>query len=177
MFDKTYRFRRGATYPDEPPTTFIKCRIYTFDTENGPYVVRAEELIPTVFAIKFYPKCFRNSPRKYQLLTHFGNASRILGTCINIMIDIKKHCPRASFGFHGASSDGESKELTKRFRVYRKIFQAFFSPAEFTHVVKAEESIYLIVNQKELISQPTLLDNITEHLLSNYQFDGKTEDC
>lgn len=175
MFDKTYPFKRGATYPDEVPKTFLCCRIYTFGTENGPYVVRAEELIANVFAIKFYPKCFRNSPRKYQLLTHFGNASRILGTCIKIMIDIKKHCPNASFGFQGASLVGESKTSTKRFNIYRSIFQAFFSPAEFTHVVKEKHSVYLILNQKELITKPTFLDTITDHLIASFHFEGKAE--
>lgn len=175
MFDQPYAWKRGASYKDDAPQSFIRCFVYTFQTEYGPYVVRAEELISGVFAIKFYPKCFRRSKKKYEMLTSFRNAGRVLATCLYIMMDLRTRFPGASFGFKGASLAEEDEFSTKRFRIYRRIFQTFFSPAEFLHLEKPAYSIYLIINQSELRKDPEKLTALQEHLLRTWEFEEKDD--
>ena len=93
-------------------------------------------------------KKHRQAPNRYSLLTNEGNPATILRTCIDIFIrDILAKEPSASMGFIGAPSEGESKEETQRFRIYRYIMENFFGVAKFSHHFYMKKSVYLVLNR------------------------------
>ncbi len=173
MFDQPYPFRSGPRIPEPQPSGYLRVYTYVFHTENGPYVVRLEELISSFFAVKFYPKRLKHSPKKYSQLTRYGNASRVLATCLHVMLDMRRKVPPASFGFQGASLLGEGIQGTKRYRIYKRIFQTFFSPAEFRHLDYPSQSMYLILSNRQLMAQANLLELLEQHLVRHFYIDGK----
>jgi hypothetical protein len=86
------------------------------------------------------------------MLTNENRGSKVISTCIRIMLQIYTKNPMASFGFIGANtvdpekSYTESKQLTKRFRVYRLAMYALFGTKTFTHYADTGHSAYLMVN-------------------------------
>lgn len=57
--------------------------LYRFKTRlNRTYLVEIEEYRYDTYAIKFYLKNHADSPNRYNLLTHDGDAFRILSTCL-----------------------------------------------------------------------------------------------
>lgn len=118
--------------------------IYTFRStkSNLVYLVRVEHYRMEVYIIKFYLKSNRNSPHKYSLLTNTFEPRRILNTCVNILLDIYRDNPDASFGFIGANLIGESEANTKRYRVYKKIVTTYFTDIYFHQLQCGEKRLY-----------------------------------
>lgn len=147
MFDKSFDFTYINHQPGGPSDDFLRVHTYKFHSEKELYLVRLEEYPFDVFAIKFYPKSFEDSPNKYRLLTNHGNPMPIIRTCINIMIDILNKFPGASLGFMGIEMENEHIGNTKRYRIYRQLMENFFSPVNFSHHVYIPQSIYLLLNR------------------------------
>jgi hypothetical protein len=76
-------------------------------------------------------------------------ATRIIRTCINITLDILKTNPGSSFAFMGAATKStnknETKILTQRFRIYRRLMYNFFNKSEWIHFDDIDTSTYLLV--------------------------------
>ena len=80
------------------------------------------------------------------------------------MIKFFKDEPTASFGFIGANSISENREETKRFNIYKKVMENFFSPVHFAHHNYNKESAYILLNRKT--SENSL--SIIEELFTKY---------
>jgi hypothetical protein len=110
-----------------------------------------EEYVGQIFVIKFYPNSHRNSPDKYNVLLDDYDASRVIRTAIDIMLDFLKHYPNASFGFIAPNSIRDKyKEIlyyNKRFRVYSRLMANFFSTDLFSHIESEDNSAYLLINR------------------------------
>lgn len=131
------------------------------------YIVLVEQYEHNVFAIKFYPKKWSNSKRKYQLLTGTNEPRKIINTCINVMLSIYEENPDASFGFVGANRIDESPNETKRYKVYSTIVATYFSNEFFFHKENKEKSAYLLINNKSLSNNPTLVKKIEDFFKNN----------
>ena len=144
--------------------------IYTFRStkSNLVYLVRVEHYRMDVYIIKFYLKSNRNSPYKYSLLTHTFEPRRILNTCVNILLDIYRDNPGASFGFIGANLIGESEANTKRYRVYKKIVTTYMGAETFHHHYNVEKSAYILVNKRKLKENPSLIAQIEQFFTDIY---------
>ena len=61
--------------------------IYRFKStkSNLVYLIRVERYEHNMYAVKFYQKNHRLSPKKYQILSNTFEARRIIYTCMNIM--------------------------------------------------------------------------------------------
>lgn len=172
MFNTDYIFRYVMTQKPLAGEPFLCTHIYTFKCgQTGlRYVVLLEQFIHNFYTIKFYPKIFADSPKKYNLLTNGGKVGSIINTCLNIMADRLKKDSLASFGFTGAPLDSEIGQYpTKRYRIYMRIMENFFSPHNFYHYTNEPRNVYLLVNRKK--EQPEELIQQLEQLFEqHYEF-------
>ncbi len=104
MFGSPYEFQYKNHSKGGPQDPFLRLHTYKFMVDGEPYIVRAEEYKWRVLAIKFYPKSFEDSPDRYRKLTKKGKASRILSTCLQVMLDIRRRYPQASCALSAATS-------------------------------------------------------------------------
>lgn len=175
MFKDTFPFKFISKQPGGLNDEFKSVYIYTFYSPTEKYIFRGEVFEHEVVAIKYYPKRFENSDQKYNRLTGEGKASRVLGTVIKIMIDIvKERDENSSLVFVGAALIDEGKKLTKRFRIYKKLMENFFSPKSFSHHYEINNSIYLMINKKK--KDPNILEKIERHFTDIYEFEPKPEE-
>ena len=151
----------------------IRDLLYHFKStkSNLIYIVLVEQYKYDVFAVKFYPKKWRNSKNKYRLLTKTYEPRRIINTCINIMLSIYDKNKNASFGFVGANRIGESIKETKRYKVYSTIIATYFSDQLFYHKENKDKSAYLLINNNSLSKNPSLIRDIEEFFINQYNFD------
>jgi hypothetical protein len=142
---------------------------YSFDGPgNHQYIVLVENYQEHIYAIKFYLKSHAGSEDKYKLLTGFKQAPRIIRTCLEIMLTIVKENRKASFCILGTNLDNESKKETKRFRVYKRIMQNFFSPIHFEHRYLSEKSLYFLINKEN--NTPSMLKQLSG-IIAKYHLD------
>lgn len=146
--------------------------VYRFKSSksNLTYYVNVELYAFNMYAVKFYEKNHRLSPRKYQILSNTFEPRRIIYTCMNIMLSIFKGNPYASFGFIGSNGEGESISNTKRYRFYNKIVASKIEDSLFLHIENVERSTYLLVNRAELERTPDLIERIENNFSELYEF-------
>ncbi len=175
MFDTFFQAHFITKQPGNPhKDAFHTLYIFKFYHDKEPYIVRVEQFDYDVFAIKFYPKSLKRSPKKYNKLTNNGKQMAIFRTCINIMLHIIEEVPHASFGIMGAELIGESKESTKRFRIYRSLLEQFFSPVRFRHEVYPQNSVYLMYST--LNQEVDFRDKVEAYFMEIFDFQGKEEE-
>lgn len=147
-------------------------RLYTFTStkSNLCYWVWVELYDFDIYAIKFHLKAHRLSKHKYSFKTSTFEPRVIVQTCINIMLDIYHENDRASFGFIGSSSEGETIEMTKRFRFYRSVMATYFSNKYFEHVELPEKSAYLMVNRVGMDNNPNFITEIQKAFVKQYEY-------
>ena len=128
--------------------------IYRFKTNNYTYLVEVERYPHHIYVLKFYQRKYKGSKEKFNLLTHEGRCSRIVGTCFSIFMDIYNKNPLASFGFIGAhtidkkTGATEQKNNTKRYRIYSLAVMSYFGEETFTHLADPSNSVYLAISNK-----------------------------
>lgn len=87
------------------------------------------------------------------------------------MLSIYKDDPYASFGFIGVNGLGEpSTYCTKRYRVYSLIMATYFSDEYFLHKENKEKSAYIMINRKEMQSNPNLVTDIENFFYSLFTY-------
>lgn len=89
------------------------------------------------------------------IMTNEFKCMTIVGTCIQIMLDILNRDPLATFGFIGSNTydpvtkTTEPMDQTKRWRVYKHAMEAQMETETFTHVMLPELSRYVMVNKQK----------------------------
>lgn len=127
----------------------IKDHIFVFSNfKNEKFQANLHEYDIGLFAVKFYSKKHKLSKDKYSLLTNNGDAMTILKTMVAIMIYTLNQYPNHSFCFIGNASKDEQTEKTKRFKVYSRIMQRYFSTDNFSHTNDTKISLYSMINKK-----------------------------
>jgi hypothetical protein len=154
VFDSYYRFSKVGVDKAHNKQYLKEIITYSFKSDNNYYLVEVEVYVLDIYIIKFFLKKHKRNPFKYNLLTNENRCSRIVSTCIRIMIEIHDKNPKASFGFLGAniieqeSGFEEPKNATKRFMVYKRAMYALFGTETFTHYIDLEHSAYLMISNK-----------------------------
>jgi len=154
VFDSCYRFSKVGVDKAHSKKFLKEGITYSFKTENSYYLVEVEVYAFDIYVIKFFLKKHKRSPLKYNILTNENRCSKVVSTCIRIMLEIHHKNPFASFGFIGANTIDrqtgyeESMQTTKRFIVYRRAMFALFGTETFTHYVDAGHSAYLMISNK-----------------------------
>lgn len=131
MLESAYPFLFIMNLKDEANQDgLLQVKLYRFKSTKSKitYIVRVEKYMYNIYAVKFYPKKYKDSKNKYRIATNTFEPRRIINTCINIMLSIYKEDTMASFGFIGANGLNEnSTNCTKRYRVYSKIMATYFT--------------------------------------------------
>jgi len=152
MFDSPYEFKYIGSEPT-PSEPFERMHRLSFRSHTKDrYIVEVEEYNHDLYAIKYYLKAHTQSPNKFKLLTGLKQPTRVIRTCIDVMLYfIKRRNPWASFIFIGEQLQTEdSKKNTKRFRIYKSIMENFFNPVDFDHYYRRESSVYIILNKLKI---------------------------
>lgn len=89
---------------------------------NHTYIVRDERYIEHTYCIKFFDKANMSSDNKYSLRTSTFEPRTIVFTVLNILSDVLRRDPNASFFFIGAEDEKDSPgKATRRFRFYSNL--------------------------------------------------------
>ena len=123
--------------------------IYRFVTRfNRVYFIEVEKYRDHIYFAKFYCRIHKNLKNRYKMQLDDGDGFRIFSTCISVAGIIYRNDPQASFGFIGESSIGEDPQNTRRYKIYRKLSERYFSPLAFNHEKDDYNSTYFILNKK-----------------------------
>ena len=169
-----YRFVSKIEELWDGPQGFLLYKLlYSFKSckSHQTYWVWVEVYRQHFYAVKFHLKAHRDSSRKYNILTGLNEPRECIQTCMAIMKkEVASRDDKASFGFIGANSIGESELETKRFRVYSRYMQTYFNTEEFEHHYNLAKSAYLLINKKELSASPGLIKDIVEGFKELYPY-------
>lgn len=130
------------------------------------YNVIVEQYDFSTYIIKFYLNKHKNRHNRFELLTALNECSRVLCTVSRVLRELLNDDPFASFGFIGSPCQGEEKNNTKRFRLYKMIVENFVSPIQFTHHTLMAKSAYLLLNKDN--TESNLLNKIELYFASLY---------
>jgi len=151
VFDSHYSFIKVGCKHTFIHYNYIKTHIYTFKTNKAKYIVEVEEYRQNIFIIKFYRKIDRFCKNKFNVLTNEFNCTRIISTCVRILISILEKNHSASFGFLGSNTISpnfiEKKEDTQRFGIYKAVMENFVGDIVFSHAMDKIHSTYLMINR------------------------------
>lgn len=136
------------------------------------YLIRVEKHPNNFYVVKFHLKNHQFVKYKYNVLTKHGEASRIIHTCIKVMLDIAKKDECSSFGFIGANTVSEdyieNEAETKRFKTYKYVMITYFSEKAFKHKVISGKSTYLMIRKSEFEKNQNLTTEIESYLADFY---------
>jgi len=156
MFDTGYPFNQ-INRKDGVNDGHICTWFFNFNTEQRRYIVEVELYDLNIYVLKYYADCHSRSKNKYRFILNEGKASKIIRTCIDIMLHFYNLNPLASFGFVGINSHGKIKKgkkvkesitNTQRFRIYKRVMSNFFGKETFSHSRTSKYSAYLMINRK-----------------------------
>ena len=134
-------------------TGLVRDHIFVFSNfKKEKFQANLHEYDIGLFAVKFYAKKHKLSSERYSVLTNNGDAITILKTMVAIMIYTLHQYPDHSFCFIGNASKDEQAERTKRFKVYSKIMQRYFSTEKFSHTNDPKISLYSMINKKSNVT-------------------------
>ncbi len=154
MFDSYYPFHKVGVVKPLSNKYLKEIITYNFKSRSNYYLVEVERYELDIYIIKFYLKKDKRNSHKYNVLTNENRCSRIINTCVKIMLEIYNKDKLASFGFVGANTIRrdtgfeEPKVQTKRFMVYKRVMYALLGVQTFTHYYDASNSTYLMLNNK-----------------------------
>lgn len=152
MFDSSYPFYGLGLTKSLLPNYIIGIRHYGFKTAKHRYLVEVECYENNIYIIQYYSAHYKTHPKKYMIMTNEFKCTRIVGTCINIMLEILKKDNLASFGFIGSNTynpdtkEEESIDQTQRWRVYKHAMEGRMGTETFSHAWLPEMSRYVMVN-------------------------------
>lgn len=152
MFLDFYHYKKLFERPAKKSKYLISVTTYEFNSDIHKYLLFAERYKNDIYVIKYCLKAHKNHAKRYNILTQEGKCSRIIGTCLRVMLSIFKKNPNASFGFLGSHTidstrrHEEKRNNTKRFRVYKQAIIDLFGDEKFTHFMNIDNSTYIMVN-------------------------------
>jgi hypothetical protein len=169
MFEaqSSYNFRYCNSQKTTEDGLLRRRHVFVFITHRGrKYTVWADQFNESIpfYAIKFFPSAYTNSKRMFSTLVNDGKASRIVGTCFQIMLYLKEKYSNASFAYIAEP---------KRHRVYELGLARLFSDIEYEYYETSieKEMVYAIIHRKIHVTNPNFFvqfDNLIEHYKNRF---------
>lgn len=156
MFDSPYPYVRTFHKEISNSKHLRSKTTYQFSTslaKQDKYLIEVEKYDNNVYVIKFFPKILKNNIKKFNVIHNNGHFSKIISTCIVLMISILKKDPMSNFGFIGSNTIDivnnivEGKSNSIRFRIYRYAVESLIGEDVFHHHLDENVSAYLLVNR------------------------------
>lgn len=160
-------------------------KYYKFKTPHREYFVTIDVFDFPMVAIKYCDLRDKAAKNRYRQIFNDGDAFRVIGTCLYVMLDYWRRNPTTNFSFHAAPrtekkhekrGKKEKKKATKeelkrqeqiRYIIYRYAMLNLFSYEDFTHTVDNKNSIYVMINKAQ--EKPSeVMDKLKEYLKANY---------
>jgi len=164
VFDKIDT--RGA---DELMVHTLQYR-FTSAKSGHSYIVRLERYVRHAYCLKFYDEENAGSCDKYSMRTNTFEPRIIFYTLIDIMFDVLKRDPEASFFFIGAEDEHDVPgKTTRRYSVYKRFAATYAGSNQFQHLRNDYLSLYILVNQEHVSDVKTYAETI-EHYISDILF-------
>ena len=115
---------------------------------NHTYIVRVERYVEHTYCVKFFDKANMLSNDKYSLRTATFEPRKIIGTVLNVMLDVYKKDQDASFFFIGAEDEKDVPgKATRRFNFYADFVLSVISDRHFIHFRNDLLSLYMLINK------------------------------
>ena len=140
------------------------------------YIVEVEGFENEFYGIKFYWKGVEKSKDRYSLLTNDFEPRTIIRSCIEVMLEYYRKSPLVSFGFVAArdlEKDLKGKNIdvesgSRRFKFYRRMMVNLFGPETFYQASDTTNTIYLMINMRQLSTGIVSIQDIEERLNQTY---------
>lgn len=153
--------------------------LWTFRSvkSNKRYIVEVEGFENEFYGIKFYWKGVEKSKDRYSLLTNDFEPRTIIRSCIEVMLEYYRKNPLVSFGFVAArdlEKDLKGKKVevqsgSRRFKFYQRMMVNLFGPETFYQASDTTNTIYLMINRKQLSSGAVSIKDIEKLLNQTYK--------
>lgn len=153
--------------------------LWTFKSvkSNKRYIVEVEGYENDFYGIKFYWKGVEKSKNRYSMLTNDYEPRIIVRSCIEVMLEYYKMNPLASFGFvaaHDLEENIRGKNInieagSRRFRFYQRMMINLFGPETFCQTADTTNTIYLLINNKQLHTGAVSIKDIENKLNQTFQ--------
>lgn len=140
---------------------------YRFKSEKShhTYIVRVERYVEHSYCLKFFDKANMLSDNKFSLRTGTFEPRTIFYTLFNIMLDVLKRDPKASFFFIGANDEkDEPGFVTRRFRIYVRFVASVVSWNSFKHFRVNEMSLYILANRQHVKDMDAYVNKLITHV-------------
>lgn len=160
------------------PGTLRITDLWTFRSlrSNKRYIVEIEGFEREFYGLKFYWKGVEKSKNRYSLLTNDFEPRTIVRSCIEVMLEYYRRNPLSSFGFVAAPDldiDIKGKKVdcndgSRRFRFYQRMMINLFGPETFFQASDTTNTIYLMINMKQLSCGSVTIKDIERRLNQTY---------
>lgn len=156
---------------DDPRLT--RKLLYKFRTENKTvYHMIAEEYLSKYYFIKFYPSRYQDSKNgeRYKIRTKVQpDASKVIGTCVKLVLELIKKNPDHYFGFFGQWDEvdvANNRKNSQRFQIYKRITTSYFRKDTFDHIEFRSINVFMIVSKNSVYLQKKskLTDDVIDFL-------------
>ena len=142
-----YAFVQRNRNPGERQTWLYE-DIYKFfihsPSSRRKYLVEVHAYADHLYTVDFYAKI--QSVNRYRFRTNQSAMGRLGGTMLSILADIVRADPEARFGFLAAAMMHETSDVaTKRFRVYKRMFELTLDPQRHHVTFRPEESSIFVL--------------------------------
>jgi len=140
---------------------------YRFKSEKShhTYIVRVERYVEHSYCLKFFDKANMLSDNKFSLRTGTFEPRTIFYTLFNIMLDVLKRDPKASFFFIGANDEKDEPGFaTRRFRIYVRFVASVVGWKSFKHFRVNEMSLYILANRKSVKDMDSYVNKLITHV-------------
>ena len=132
---------------------------------NHTYIVRVERYIDHAYCVKFYDKANTASDNKFSFRTSTFEPRTIVYTVLNIMFDVLKRDPSASFFFIGEEDEKDLPgKATRRFRFYSNMVISAISDKVFEHFRTDHLSLYVLVNKSHVKDMSDYVNRINTYV-------------
>lgn len=185
MFDSPYPFQNlgeKLTLIRDPGSKIN----YRFKAKYRTYFVTLEIFTSGVVAIKYCDRKDIGAHNAYEKIFNDGDAFKVVTTCLFIMLDYWKKNKSVSFVFYAVPRSWKERDLDKvkmteenlrifkyqysvaRFNIYQYAMINLFPPQYFVHMRDTRNSIYILLNKKQL-KPKTTVKNLTAYLFKNFE--------
>ena len=132
---------------------------------NHTYIVRVERYIEHSYCLKFFDKANMLSDNKFSLRTDTFEPRTIFYTLFNIMLDVLKKDPKASFFFIGAEDEKDEPGVaTRRFKVYVKFVLSTIGDNVFKHYRVNDLSLYILANKEHVDNMEAYVQKVIKNV-------------
>ena len=132
---------------------------------NHTYIVRVERYMDHSYCLKFFDKANMLSENKFSLRTGTFEPRTIFYTLFNIMMDVLKKDPNASFFFIGAEDEKDEPGVaTRRFKVYVKFVLSTIGDNVFKHYRVNDLSLYILANKAYITNMEAYVNKVIENV-------------